>query len=144
MWVLGRRMRMNCFVSLPSVATLNKSPFSASYSHLTLELLCYEWAACYSPWAQALMLTSSDNTNEPQTHLGRWLRNTFPTREESISICLVEGLGICSLKSSLHSHARAGLRKKSNLSDGERRARLLLRKTLPIGQPRQWHYIPLR
>lgn len=62
---------MNCFVSLPSVATLNKSPFSASYSHLTLELVCYEWAACYSPWAQALMLTSSDNTNEPQTHLGR-------------------------------------------------------------------------
>lgn len=37
---------MNCFVSLPNVVTLNKSPFSASYSHLTLELVCYEWAAC--------------------------------------------------------------------------------------------------
>lgn len=105
---------MNCFVSLPSVVTLNKSPSSASSSHLPLELVCYEWVACYSPWAQALMLTSSDNTNEPQNHLGRCLRNTFLTREESISICLVEGLGICILKSSLHSHAQVGLRKKSN------------------------------
>lgn len=53
---------MDCFVSLPSVTTLNTSPFSAFYSHLTLELVWYEWLACYPPWAQALMLASSDNT----------------------------------------------------------------------------------
>lgn len=53
---------MNCFVFLPSVATLNTPPFSAFYLHLTLELVYYEWLACYSPWAQALMLASSDNT----------------------------------------------------------------------------------
>lgn len=53
---------MNCFVFLPRVATLNTPPFSAFYLHLTLELVYYEWLACYSPWAQTLMLASSDNT----------------------------------------------------------------------------------
>lgn len=50
-----------CFF-LPRVATLNTPLFSAFYLHLTLELVYYEWLACYSPWAQALMLASSDNT----------------------------------------------------------------------------------